>query len=80
MLIDDAPFNLIPLEGMLEMKSIQSAKFNNGSEAISYFQFRLKLNCCRRMFRTVLTDISMPEMDGYRVAELIIATEKYFFD
>ncbi len=32
------------------------------------------------MFRTVLTDIQMPEMDGFKVAELIQATEKYWFD
>lgn len=32
------------------------------------------------MFRLVLTDIQMPEMDGYRVAELIIATEKYWVE
>jgi len=37
MLIDDAPFNLIPLEGMLESKSIFSAKFNNGKDAVRCF-------------------------------------------
>lgn len=41
MLIDDAPFNLIPLEGMLQAKNILTANFNNGSEAISCFQQRL---------------------------------------
>ena len=79
MLVDDAPFNLIPLEGILEMKSILCSKFHDGYTAISCFQLRLKLTCCKRNFLMVLTDIQMPEMDGYKLGELIIATEKYFF-
>ena len=33
-----------------------------------------------RTFRLVLTDISMPEMDGYEVARLIMYTQKNWFE
>ena len=42
MLVDDNPFNLIPLEGILnENLGIQTVAFENGFEAISCFQKRL---------------------------------------
>lgn len=78
MLIDDAPFNLIPLEGILLFRGIQVTKFENGFDAIRCFQRRLSNTCCRSVYRLVLTDIQMPEMDGYKVAELIAASQKYW--
>ena len=80
MLIDDVPFNLIPLEVMLESHSITVQSFYNGQDAISYFQKRLQSTCCRSHIRLVLTDIQMPIMDGYKVAEHLTFIETYFFD
>ena len=58
MLVDDNPFNLIPLEGMLSnILGISTVSFENGFEAISCFQKRLLSKCCSNSFKLILTDI-----------------------
>lgn len=54
--------------------------FESGKKAVSCFQKRLISQCCARKFNLVMTDIQMPEMDGFKVAEMIQQTETYWFD
>ena len=65
---------------MLESKGIKSALFTDGFKALSCFQMQRAQTCCRRSFKLVLTDIQMPQIDGYQVSERIKATEKYHSD
>lgn len=44
---------------------IESTCFNNGKDAINCFKERLRNKCCPSVFKLVLTDIQMPEIDGY---------------
>ena len=76
MLVDDNPFNLIPLEGMIEHSlGLKTVKFLNGFDAISCFQRRLLSKCCGRHFKLILTDIQMPQIDGFRLANTIKSIE-----
>ena len=43
------------------------------------FKQRLLNKCCARKFDLVLTDIQMPEMDGFQVAANIKQFEQYVF-
>ena len=75
MLVDDNPFNLIPLESMLATLGIDTVSFENGFEAISCFQKRLLAKCCSRHFKLILTDIQMPVVDGFKLASAIKSIE-----
>lgn len=76
MLVDDNPFNLIPLEGILNQNlGISSVSFENGFDAISCFQRRLLAKCCNRHFKLILTDIQMPQIDGFKLTTLIKSIE-----
>ena len=46
-----------------------------GEEAVKVFQDKYKATCCSNKFSFVFTDIQMPIMDGFRVAECLRATE-----
>lgn len=68
--------NLIALEGMLIYSfGLQSVSCQSGSQALELFQRKLRSTCCSNKFQLVLTDLEMPEMDGFRATELIKATE-----
>lgn len=69
LLCDDIVYNLIPLEAMLLTEwGIESELFQEGKLAIQCFKYGLTKLCCQRVFKLVLTDIQMPEMDGYELA------------
>ncbi len=58
---------------MLQVEwNIESESFLEGKQAVECFKQSLQKTCCQRMFKLVLTDIQMPEMDGYEVARQII--------
>ena len=71
LLCDDESFNITILEEMLLNEGISSACFTVGSEATECFRKRLALKCCTRTFKLVLTDISMPKMDGFELCTQI---------
>ena len=80
LLVDDYIFNLYPLECMLEANfKIKSTSVSCGATAIKLYQLKIQSECCRNMYRLVMTDIQMPEVDGFMVAERILATQKYWF-
>jgi hypothetical protein len=46
-MVDDVPFNLVPLEGMIEGSlQIKCVQFIHGFEAVSAFQQKLLAKCC----------------------------------
>jgi CheY-like chemotaxis protein len=58
LLVDDNPFNLVPLEHMLrDTFKIESVSFESAKEALDCYVRRLQNKCCWRSFRLVLTDI-----------------------
>ena len=65
LMVDDVPFNLIPLEGMLEAKDIKFTSCFTGREAVRLFAMKLTAQCCQSTYQIVLTDIQMPEVDGF---------------
>lgn len=75
LIVDDDSMNLIALYGILVGFGIQPAVANSGQMAVKLFQEKYKATCCTNKFDIVLTDIQMPGMDGFRVAECIKATE-----
>ena len=46
--------------------------------ALKYFQQKYKMKCCTSHFEIVFTDIQMPKIDGYKLAQCIRATETSF--
>lgn len=68
------------LEGMLHHSfNLNTYSCDNGHDALKVFQDKLRSTCCSQKFELVLTDIQMPEMDGFRLAELIQATERGWY-
>lgn len=63
---------------MLAELGIETAEFFTGEEAVECFKSSLTKTCCHRTFKLVLTDIQMPEMDGYQVASHILGYQKYW--
>jgi CheY-like chemotaxis protein len=74
LICDDESFNLLILSAMLSDFTIESLGFESGAKAVNCFRQRLSAQCCSRMFKLVLTDISMPGMDGFEVCTQIMAT------
>lgn len=60
---------------MLDDLNIESAIFLTGQEAVRCYQQQLQSTCCSRTFDLVLTDIQMPEMNGFEVCQKIMATQ-----
>lgn len=80
LICDDEAFNLVTLSAMLSDLGITSECFESGAQAVNCYRKRLSMTCCSRSFRLVLTDISMPQMDGFEVCTQIIKTQKFWFD
>ena len=57
LMVDDVPFNLIPLEGMLKAKDIKFTSCFKGREAVRLFTMKLTARCCDSTYQIVLTDI-----------------------
>jgi len=63
------------LKDILEINfGIISSIFDNGKDAIDSYQKKLRRTCCPATYRLVLTDIMMPEVDGYQVSREIVMT------
>ena len=73
--MDDQSFNTVVLREMLDVYNIKSLECESAKEALEAYQQKLKKQCCERRFDLVLTDIQMPDMDGFRLAAAIKLTE-----
>mmetsp|Transcript_1166 Transcript_1166/g.1539 ORF Transcript_1166/g.1539 Transcript_1166/m.1539 type:complete len:129 (-) Transcript_1166:43-429(-) len=73
LLIDDEPVNIEILGSMIEEKGYQCDKVSSGFEALSliYERFELAKQGEEKMYKLLLLDFSMPEMDGPQTASII---------
>ena len=67
--------NLMVMKSILKNLQFEPYASNEPYKAVQVFKDRLMATCCNRRFDLVITDIQMPEMDGFRVAECIRAIE-----
>ncbi len=67
LVIEDNRINQVVAEGMLEAWGFETAVASSGTEALGAL--------CRETFDLVLTDMRMPDMDGFAVTDAIRATE-----
>ena len=80
LICDDEAFNLMTLQAMLSDLDVDAECIESGVSAVNRFRFRLSLKCCSRTYRLVMTDISMPVMDGFEVCQQIMQTQKFWFE
>jgi CheY-like chemotaxis protein len=72
LLADDNPFNLMPLRVILqENYQIECDLVENGIEEVEAFVKNMEKTCCQIKYKLVLTDLNMPEMDGFDAAKNI---------
>ena len=66
LVVDDDPFNIDVISMMLEEKKVQSVCTQTGKEAVEIVMQRIELFKQGKapMFKIILIDYSMPEMDG----------------
>ena len=70
--VDDNPFNLLMLEGMLAGVGIKIDKAENGKEGLDMFIDDFQKQCCSIRYKLILMDLEMPILDGYQATEKII--------
>lgn len=63
LIVDDRPENLLSLESIIEGPNREIIKANSGNEAL-----KLALS---HEFGLILTDVQMPEMDGFEMVEIL---------
>ena len=72
LLADDNPFNLMPLQCILmENYGIICDLVENGMEEVNAFIADYEKTCCPLRYKLILTDLNMPEMDGFDAAKSI---------
>jgi two-component system, sensor histidine kinase and response regulator len=64
LIVEDSPTQAMQLEHFLQKQNYQVFVANNGIEALDYIQNNHKPNL-------ILSDINMPEMDGYELCRII---------
>lgn len=70
LLVDDQQFNLDVLQQMLQhIFKLGSTPVLTGRDAVLLFRMKLQQKCCKRVYRLVITDIQMPEMDGFELTK-----------
>ena len=65
--VDDTPANLVALERVLGSVGARVVRAGSGEEALGL--------CLRHRFALAILDVQMPEMDGYELAEILLADE-----
>ena len=48
------------------------SQFDKAKDAVTAYSDQLQAKCCPRTFRLILTDIEMPEMNGYELARQVL--------
>ena len=73
LLVDDQPFNLVPLKMMLRDRLKIKCDFGeDGMQEVSMFERNQSKTCCNVRYRLILTDLNMPKMDGFDAAKKIL--------
>jgi PleD family two-component response regulator len=73
LLVDDQPFNLIPLKMILkERMNIKCDFGEDGEKEVSMFEKNQAKTCCEVRYKLILTDLNMPKMDGFDAAAKIM--------
>jgi CheY-like chemotaxis protein len=67
LIVDDHPLNLAMLKRQLKVLGLEADTANSGQEALTKWR--------RDGHRLVITDLQMPEMDGYTLAQAIRAEQ-----
>jgi CheY-like chemotaxis protein len=66
LLADDEPFNLISLEGILNLKGVSADKVYNGPDALSKLREEKFMNCIKHhSYKLLIIDMEMPLMSGF---------------
>jgi len=62
----------MPLRVILEENyQIHCDLVENGTKEVEAFKANMEKTCCRKRYKLVLTDLNMPEMDGFDAARNI---------
>jgi len=73
MVVDDDPMNITVMEAMLKKRNVLCDTAGGGAEAINLFKERIEM--CKTegapMYKLILLDFSMPDMNGPAVASQI---------
>ena len=65
LIVDDSPFELIPLEALLsDVCNVTVAQAEGGQEAIDKVKSDQSKSCCSNHFKLVFMDVNMPGVDG----------------
>ena len=84
LIVDDNPFNLMPLRMLLETKhDITVLEANNGQKALDIFieNRKQQMRCrCGVAIRLILMDLNMPVMDGCTSAMNILGFQDQYVD
>ena len=62
---------MMTLAGVLGSIGIKCSQFSAAKDALIAYRDQMQATCCPRTFRLILSDIEMPEMDGYEFARQI---------
>ena len=77
LLADDNPFNLMPLRVILEENyQVYCDLVENGLEEVEAFKTDIEKKCCSLRYKLILTDLNMPEMDGFDATRAIYAYQQ----
>ena len=72
LVVDDNPFNVYSLQLLLrEFFALESDDAYSGPEGIQKFLHKIEKD--KEPYKLILTDINMPEMDGFQMAKEIMA-------
>ena len=82
LVVDDEPMNVEVLKAMLQEKCIPTDTAFNGEDAITLVKERLKLVATDTapMYKVILMDYSMPDMDGPTVVAKIRKLLEHSYD
>jgi two-component system, NarL family, sensor histidine kinase EvgS len=76
LLVDDQQFNLDVLQSMLDLNfGLKATACSSGEQAVLLFRLKLQQRCCKRVYRLVITDIQMPEMDGFELTHKLVSIQ-----
>ncbi len=72
LIVDDEPFNLIVLEGLLHQLGVKKIdKSHNGKEALQKLKLKAQSSICdnHQQYKLVITDNNMPFLTGTQLAK-----------